>query len=68
LFQKHFVDAEAQNFLPWVTACIGIFIWLHRQRIAEEKYEEFVRNSPGKEVDTSGIEYGVGHPAYKDKK
>jgi hypothetical protein len=41
---------------------------LYRQRIAEEKYEEFVRNSPGNEVDTSGIEYGVGHPAYKDKK
>ena len=27
----------------------------------KKKYEECIKNSPGIDVDTTGIEYGVGH-------
>lgn len=59
-----FAGAKIQNFLPWVFAIGGLYIWRQRHRLAVNKYEEFLRNSPGKAVDTSGISYGVGHPAY----
>lgn len=48
--------------LPYVTA-VGAFIWawkVRKYRIAS--YEKFLKNSPGIEIDTAGIDYGVGHP------
>jgi hypothetical protein len=68
LFPTKFAAAELQNFLPWAVAIVGIVIWWNRHELAREKYREFLRNSPGKPVDTSGIEYGVGHPAHDDGK
>lgn len=48
--------------LPPIAAVTGLMFWWNRHRNAKQRYEEFVRNSPGKEVDATGIEYGVGHP------
>ena len=48
--------------LPYIAALV-IFVWtlqLRRHRI--RSYAEFIKNSPGIEVDTTGIDYGVGHP------
>ena len=48
--------------LPYI-ALISILVFaflIRRKRI--NSYEEFIRNSPGIEVDTTGIKYGVGHP------
>lgn len=39
--------------------------WIKKKR--EKDYVEFVTNSPGIEIDTSGINYGSGHPI-PDKK
>jgi len=47
--------------LPYMSA-VGAFMYcafLSKNR--DKAYANFVRNSPGKPVDTTGIEYGVGH-------
>jgi hypothetical protein len=50
------------SLVPWLTALIGIGIWYYRRNLAQRKYAEFLKNSPGKSVDASGITFGVGHP------
>ena len=62
LFRNCFANWQAQNFLPWFAAAFGICVWYRQHRHNAKKLREFLRNSPGKEVDTTGIEYGVGHP------
>jgi hypothetical protein len=61
------IHAPIQNFefsrsLPYIVAlAAAIFLWrLRVNRIGS--YEEFLQNSPGIKVDTSGIQYGIGHP------
>lgn len=53
---------EFSRSLPYTFAvCAVILLWrLRHNRI--ESYKEFLRNSPGINVDTSGVQYGVGHP------
>lgn len=53
--------------LPYVTAILFYFIlvkWIRKKR--KNNYEEFIKNSPGKTIDTSSVKYGDGHPAYKE--
>jgi hypothetical protein len=60
------LSAPLSNFellraLPYITllVVVGLIVWevvrLNR------KYAEFMRNSPGIQVDTQGIDYGIGH-------
>jgi hypothetical protein len=59
---------ELMRALPYVvTGASGVFIMYLRARY-RKKYEEFLTNSPGAELDTSGINYGVGHPDYTPPK
>jgi hypothetical protein len=53
------------RLLPYAIAGVGVafIVWLHGRY--RQKYEEFLRNSPGIAVDTEGISYGVGHPHYE---
>jgi hypothetical protein len=60
-----FVGLKLKDFLPWIVALVGLFIWRQRHQLAAKKYAEFLKNSPGKPVDTAGIEYGVGHPPHE---
>jgi hypothetical protein len=47
--------------LPYV-ALLAAFLYLRvLRRTLNDKYAEFLRNSPGKSVSTEGIQYGVGH-------
>ena len=52
---------EIFNAAPWIIAIAGCFIWYNIAKSGEKKYAEFLRNSPGIEVDTSGVEYRSGH-------
>ena len=55
---------EAVRALPYVVTLGGaVMIALLRKRCSD-KYREFLSNSPGADVDTSGVTYGVGHPAH----
>jgi hypothetical protein len=53
---------ELSRSLPYIAAAAwAIFLWfLRKNRI--ESYQEFLENSPGIEVKTAGIKYGIGHP------
>lgn len=61
-------DFRLELILPYAAAIIVfIGLWvLRRNRI--KSYANFIRNSPGIEIDVSAIEYGVGHPIEKKDK
>lgn len=76
----HFFDrvfpgfgAPIHNFdpvrgLPYILV-IAATIYLYRLRNKRNKsYREFLENSPGIDVDTEGINYGVGHGFKTNKK
>jgi len=56
---------EPMRTLPYIVlvACVIWLGFLRKNRLSS--YEEFLRNSPGIDVSTTGIVYGVGHPAYE---
>lgn len=49
------------SILPWAIAVYGFFRCRKIRARNEEKYLEFISNSPGKVVDNSGMHYGAGH-------
>jgi hypothetical protein len=53
---------ELSRSLPYLAATAwAIFLWfLRKNRI--DSYQEFLENSPGIDVQTAGIKYGIGHP------
>ena len=59
---------EPVRAAPYIVAAAAteFILWLRRRYAV--KYEEFLTNSPGAMVETSGIIYGVGHPAYESAK
>lgn len=59
--------AEPQRLLPWAALLVSIILlgFLRKKRVAD--YNEFLKNSPGLEIDTTGIEYGGGHPRHEPK-
>jgi hypothetical protein len=62
------IPFRLELLLPYVTGIL-IFFWLrHWRNHRIMSYAEFVKNSPGIEVDISGIDYGVGHPIDKGNK
>lgn len=50
------------TYLPWVVAVIGLGFCGWSKRKFATRYETFIANSPGKEIDDSGINHGPGHP------
>jgi len=54
-------NLEWTNLLPWVAALFGVYIWCVYAIDTRKKYEEFVVNSPGIPIDTTGVEYKRGH-------
>lgn len=49
------------NALPYIVLVVAV-VYLNdlKQRLLE-KYEEFLANSPGKDIDAGDINFGVGH-------
>jgi hypothetical protein len=52
---------EPVRALPYVAAVLAVVWPLLANRATNVKYAEFLANSPGKTVDSTGIEYGPGH-------
>jgi hypothetical protein len=48
--------------LPYIGAGIVAFVWARSSHRARTRYAAFVKNSPGKKIDASGIVHGPGHP------
>jgi hypothetical protein len=57
----HLCDGDFMRWLPYLVGivAVGFNAWLHWDR--NVSFAEFERNSPGKPVDTSGIQFGRGH-------
>lgn len=53
---------ELQRALPYLTSLAASLAIAHLRRRRIRAYEEFLRNSPGIEIDTKGIIYKEGHP------
>ena len=47
--------------LPYLLTLASIIYlrYIAKQRL--DSYQEFISNSPGKKIDTTGIKYGIGH-------
>lgn len=60
-FSSPISNFEPARSLPYIVVVAAI-IYLRKLKVdAAEKYKEFIDNSPGAEVDTSGVSYGKGH-------
>lgn len=55
-------NIRLEKIIPYVALILGmIFVnWIKNKRV--KNYKEFLKNSPGKTVDTTGITFGGGHP------
>jgi len=51
-----------EMILPYVIAVLALILVCLVRKHRIQCYEEFKANSPGINVDTTGIQYGVGHP------
>lgn len=60
-FSAPISNFELRRALPYlIVVCVVIYVrFVNRHR--DESYEEFIRNSPGKSIDTTGIAYRRGH-------
>lgn len=52
---------EPMRTIPYIVAVVGLWYLARRQAKRDEAYREFLTNSPGASVDTTGVSYGVGH-------
>lgn len=60
---EHF---DPMRTLPYLVLIYAFFYIPRRTKAADDKYDEFIKNSPGKKIDTSGVNYGSGHPTNKN--
>jgi hypothetical protein len=49
------------RIIPYIVALVCVIYLRTRQEKRDRAYQEFVTNSPGVSVDTTGVSYGVGH-------
>jgi hypothetical protein len=52
---------DSVRTLPYLILFLSFFFikWIRKNR--QRSYKEFLDNSPGIEINTEGINYGVGH-------
>jgi hypothetical protein len=61
-------DFEFVRMLPYLTAIGAVVYGRHLVKTRNTAYREFIKYSPGIDVATTGIEYGVGHGFGKSSK
>ncbi|MDD5327476.1 MAG: hypothetical protein PHY02_06640 [Phycisphaerae bacterium] len=66
-FSSSWDNFELQHSLPYILFVVSIIYLLHLRKQRNKSYSEFLKNSPGKDIDTSGIKYGIGHGFKKQK-
>lgn len=60
-FSSPISSFEPIRALPYFLVVVSFFYLLNVKKHTKEKYEEFLKNSPGINVDTQDISYGIGH-------
>lgn len=51
------------SYLPYAVFLVCLVLLVFLRSRSNKKYQEFLKNSPGISVDTTGLDYGVGHPS-----
>jgi len=60
-FYSPLSNFEPLRALPYIIVVMSaMYIFVLKKKLVN-KYKEFIKNSPGKDIETKGIEYGVGH-------
>ena len=54
-------NLDPKRTIPYIVALSAIYYLLNLKKKNAAKYEEFLENSPGKEINTKKVEYGPGH-------
>ncbi len=49
------------NTIPYVLVIVATVYLIRLKRKLDAKYDEFITNSPGKDINSDDIKYGVGH-------
>jgi hypothetical protein len=60
-FNSSFDKIEIKRCLPYLVVVLSIIYLWRRSALRDAAYNEFQENSPGSDVDTNGVIYGVGH-------
>lgn len=60
--RQPFNHFELVRTLPYLSALLSFILLRELRDNRRRSYEEFIMNSPGKEIRIEGIQYGVGHP------
>ncbi len=62
---KPWSHLDLSKILPYVVVGLAtVMLWRHK-KFKDSEYSEFLSNSPGKEIDTLDIKYGIGHPSHE---
>lgn len=60
-FSSPISNFEPVRLLPYIVVTVATIYLVKLKNDAAIKYQEFIANSPGVTVDTSGVNYGKGH-------
>jgi hypothetical protein len=60
-FNQSFSNFQLSRALPYLFTILICFLLVREWKRKGIKYREFLENSPGLTIDTSGIQYGIGH-------
>lgn len=60
-FSQPWSNLETQRALPYAVVIAAVIYLIRFARKERERYQEFLTNSPGVSIGTSGIRYGIGH-------
>ncbi len=64
-FNAPYSNFEWVRAIPYISLLIPIFCIPIFKKYLFDKYVQFIKNSPGIKIDTSGVEFGTGHPIAK---
>ncbi len=60
-FSESFTEFDYIRAIPYFFICFAYFYLCRLNKNKNESYQEFLKNSPGKDIDVSDIDYGIGH-------
>lgn len=60
-FSESICNFDLMRSIPYILIIVSTIYLFHFKSKRIESYKEFLKNSPGKDIDSSEIEYGLGH-------
>lgn len=66
-FNAPITDFDPVRALPYIIAIVSVICLVCLRTNRQDSYKEILENSPGIDIDTEGIKYGVGH-GYKNRR